>query len=75
MPFVASLLYLVVFSTVIAFAAYLTLLGRIGAARAGYATVMFPVLALLISTAFEGYQWTLFALAGVVLVAAGMCWC
>jgi drug/metabolite transporter (DMT)-like permease len=61
MPFVLSLAYLVVFSTVIAFAAYLTLLGRIGAARAGYATVLFPVLALLLSSWFEAYHWTLFA--------------
>ena len=41
------------------------------AARAGYATVIFPVFALLISTGLEGYRWTLFALAGLVLVAVG----
>jgi len=66
-----SLLFLAVISTVIAFAAYLTLLGRIGPARAGYATVTFPVLALLISTALEGYSWTPFAIAGLALVALG----
>lgn len=66
-----SLAFLAVISTVIAFGAYLTLLGRIGTARAGYATVMFPVFALLISTAFEGYAWTWFAIAGLALVALG----
>jgi drug/metabolite transporter (DMT)-like permease len=66
-----SLLFLAVISTVIAFAAYLTLLGRIGPARAGYSTVMFPVLALLISTALEGYSWTPFAITGLALVAFG----
>lgn len=58
-------------STVLAFAAYLTLLGRIGAARAGYATVIFPIFALVVSTFLEGYEWTGFALAGLVFVAAG----
>jgi drug/metabolite transporter (DMT)-like permease len=66
-----SLLFLAVVSTVIAFWAYLTLLGRIGPARAGYATVVFPVLALLLSTVVEDYVFTLTALAGLVLVLAG----
>jgi drug/metabolite transporter (DMT)-like permease len=70
-PYLGSLVFLAVISTVVAFAAYLTLLGRIGAARAGYATVIFPVFALLVSTFLENYQWTPFALAGLVLVAAG----
>ena len=71
LAYVGSLLFLAVVSTVIAFVAYLTLLGRIGAARAGYSTVMFPVLALLISTALEGYAWTPFAIVGLALVALG----
>jgi drug/metabolite transporter (DMT)-like permease len=66
-----SLIFLAVVSTVIAFAAYLTLVGRIGSGRAGYATVVFPIFALLISTALEGYQWTLTAIAGLALVIVG----
>lgn len=69
--YLGSLVFLAVISTVIAFAAYLTLLGRIGAARAGYSTVMFPVFALLVSTALEGYSWTAYAVAGLALVALG----
>ncbi|MER8480151.1 DMT family transporter [Mesorhizobium sp. M1163] len=69
--YIGSLVFLAVISTVMAFAAYLTLLGRIGGARAGYATVIFPVFALLISTALEGYAWTAYAIIGLVLVAAG----
>ncbi len=68
---VGSLLWLALFSSVAAFWAYLTLLGRIGAARAGYATVMFPVFALAISTVFEGYVWTLPAVVGLIAVMAG----
>lgn len=71
LPYVLSLLYLVVFGSVIAFWAYLTLIGRIGADRAGYVNLVFPLVALLISTLFEGYQWSLAALLGMVLVVLG----
>lgn len=53
------------------FTAYLLLAARIGAARAGYATVLFPVVALAISTVAEGYSWTPNALAGVALTLLG----
>jgi len=69
--YVASLLFLAVFATVIGFWTYLTLLGRIGADRAAYASVMFPVVALALSTLFEGFQWTPAAAVGVALVLCG----
>ena len=69
--YVASLLYLALFGSVIAFGAYLTLLGRIGADRAAYATVLFPLVALAISTFVEDYVWSAPALLGVALVLAG----
>lgn len=67
----ASLVFLAVVATVVAFAAYLTLLGRVGGARAGYATVLSPIFALLISTGFEGYRWTFLAIVGLAFVVAG----
>ena len=69
--YISSLVFLAIISSVIAFAAYLTLLGRIGADRAGYATVMFPVIALLISTIMEDYHMSLLAVAGLALVLLG----
>jgi drug/metabolite transporter (DMT)-like permease len=69
--YVGSLLWLALVASVAAFWAYLTLLGRIGAARAGYATVMFPVFALAISTVLEGYVWTVSAAIGLGLVLVG----
>jgi drug/metabolite transporter (DMT)-like permease len=69
--YLASLAWLVLVSTVLAFLTYLTLLGRIGAARAGYATVLFPAFALLISSFVEGYVFTPLALIGLALVAFG----
>ena len=55
----------------LAFVSYLSLIGRIGPGRAAYATVIFPVFALLISANFEGFEWTWLALAGLALVMAG----
>jgi drug/metabolite transporter (DMT)-like permease len=71
LPYVVSLVYLAVFGSVLAFGCYLTLLGRIGADRAAYATVLFPVVALAISTVFEGYRWTGPALMGTGLILIG----
>ncbi|MCX5570738.1 DMT family transporter [Kaistia nematophila] len=71
LQYIASWLWLSLLSSVIAFFAYLTLLGRIGSGRAGYSTVLFPVFALLISTFAEGYHWTIFAIAGLALVMVG----
>ncbi len=69
--YVISLVYLIVFGSVIAFGAYLTLLGRIGAHKAGYAMVMFPVVALVLSILFEGLTVDAATITGVVLVLAG----
>jgi drug/metabolite transporter (DMT)-like permease len=69
--YVISLAYLAVFGSVLAFGAYLTLLGRIGAHRAGYTVVMFPVVALLLSALFEGLQLTPRIGAGVALALTG----
>lgn len=69
--YVGSLLYLAIPGSVIGFTAYLTLVGRLGPERAAYCTVLFPVVALNVSAFFEGYQWTLPALLGLVLVMLG----
>ncbi len=69
--YVGSLLWLAVLGSVVAFGCYLTLLARIGADRAAYAAVVFPIVALIISTVLEGYAWTAPALAGVILILGG----
>lgn len=71
MGYVISLFYLAVFGSVIAFGSYLTLLGRIGLDRAAYVTVLFPIIALLLSTLFEDLQWGIPQLFGVALVLFG----
>lgn len=69
--YIASLIWLIVVSTILAFWAYLSLIGRIGAARASYATVMFPIFALLLSTVMEGYRWSFLSILGVALALTG----
>ncbi len=71
LPYIASLLYLAVFGSVVAFTAYFMLLNRVGAAVAAYTTVSTPVVAMLLSTLFEGYRWTWIAGLGVALAAFG----
>ena len=69
--YLISLLYLAVFGSILAFAAYLTLLERVGAARAGYVGVMVPVVALAISGVVEGFAWGPTTFLGIAVVVAG----
>jgi drug/metabolite transporter (DMT)-like permease len=69
--YVASLAYLAVFGSIVAFVTYLTLIKRIGAGPASYTGVITPIVAMLVTTLFEGYRWTGVAIAGVALAAAG----
>jgi drug/metabolite transporter (DMT)-like permease len=69
--YLGGLLYLSVIGSFLAFGVYFTLLGRIGAARAGYTTVMYPVVALIVSTFAENYRWTLLAVLGLAAVLTG----
>jgi drug/metabolite transporter (DMT)-like permease len=71
LPYLAGLAYLAVFGSVVAFACYLTLLGRIGPDRAGYVTVLGPAVALTVSTFVENFQWTGVAALGLLAVLAG----
>jgi drug/metabolite transporter (DMT)-like permease len=69
--YLLSLAYLAVFGSILAFGAFLALLGRIGADRAGYVTVAIPIVALLLSACFEGLQWRVSLGAGILLCLAG----
>lgn len=69
--YIGALLYLAVFGSVIAFGAYFTLVGRIGASNAAYSTLLFPLVALSFSTVYEGYSWQVNAVAGLLLILVG----
>ena len=69
--YIVSLFYLSLFGSALAFGAYLTLMRRIGADRASYTAVAIPVVALLLSTAFEQFRWQLQTFLGVALCLGG----
>jgi len=69
--YVLSLAYLALFGSVFAFGAYLTLLKRVGAGPSSFVAVATPVIALALSTLFEGYRWTWVSAAGLVLAVFG----
>ena len=69
--YVGAWLYLAIPGSVIGFTAYLMLVGRLGPERAAYCTVLFPLVALTISSVVEDYRWTPPALAGLALVMVG----
>lgn len=69
--FYYALLYLAVFGSVLAFGAYMKLLQRIGSDKSTYVVLVYPIVALGLSTLFEGYTWTVIAAAGVALVLIG----
>ena len=69
--YVWSLLFLAIFGSAIAFGCYLLLIRKIGSARAAYSSVLFPVVALAISTFLEDYQWSILAVVGISLTIVG----
>jgi drug/metabolite transporter (DMT)-like permease len=69
--YVLSLAYLALFGSVFAFGAYLTLLKRVGAGPSSFVSIATPVIALALSTLFEGYRWTWVGAVGVVLAMSG----
>ena len=71
LPYVASLAYLAVVGSVVAFGAYLTLLRQVGPGPASFVGVATPVVAMLLSTLVEGYRWTWTGALGVALAIAG----
>ena len=69
-----AMLYLALCGSVIAFTAYFTLINRIGPGKAAYTGVLTPVVSVLLSMRFEGYQPGAVGLLGMVLCLAGVVW-
>ena len=70
-PYISSLVFLAFFGSVLGFGFYLRLLNNIGADRASFVYIITPVVALSLSTLFEGYIWGMQNSIGVVLVFIG----
>ncbi|MBC2664662.1 EamA family transporter [Novosphingobium flavum] len=67
-----GVLYLGLVGSVLTFPLYFELIRRWGAGRAAYNGVATPVIAMLLSTLFEGYRWTALAVGGSLLALAGL---
>lgn len=68
----AGVFYLAIFGSVVSFPLYFGLIRDIGPGRAAYNGVLVPVVAMGLSTLFEGYNWSGLAIAGSVLALLGM---
>lgn len=69
--FIYSTLYLAIIGTVVAFGFYFHLLGRIGAAKASFTSIVSPAIAVLVSGVFENFQLTSLVMMGVTLILIG----
>ena len=69
--YLLSLVYLSIFGSIIAFGAYLTLIGKIGADKASYVLIVIPVIAVTLSIIFEGYQFGWPVIMGMFFILGG----
>ena len=67
-----GLVYLSVVASSLAFFLYYRIIRVIGPARAAWSSVLIPIVAMLLSTLFEGYRWSPLALAGGALGLIGL---
>lgn len=70
--YIGGVLYLSIIGSVVTFPLYFRLMRDIGPGKAAYTGVVIPVVAMVLSTIFEGYVWSMLALAGGVLVMVGL---
>ena len=70
--YLLGVLYLGVFASAVAFTCYFAVIRAVGPAVAAYSGVITPVLAMALSTVFEGYHWSPLAAAGGGVTFAGL---
>jgi len=70
--YLAGIAYLGLVGSALTFPLYSQLIREWGPGPAAYNGVAVPVVAMILSTLFEGYQWSLLAGAGAVLAMAGL---
>lgn len=68
----AGIAWLGLAGSVVTFPLYYTIVRRIGAGRAAYNSIAVIIVAMVISTVIEGYQWSAVPISGAVLALTGM---
>jgi len=64
--------FLAIVGSVVTFPLYFKLIRELGPGRAAYNGVLVPVVAMGLSTLFEGYRWTALNISGAVLAMIGL---
>lgn len=72
LEYLAGVFYLAAAASAVAFILYFTVLREVGAGKAAYSGVLVPLVALGLSTLFEGFEWSGLAVAGAALALAGL---
>ena len=67
-----GLAYLGVLASALAFTLYFGIIRAVGPGRAAYSSVLVPIIAMGLSTLFEGYRWATLAIAGGVVALTGL---
>jgi drug/metabolite transporter (DMT)-like permease len=67
-----GLFYLGLLASALAFPLYFAVMRAVGPGKAAYSSVLVPILAMALSTMFEGYRWSTLAVAGGLLALAGL---
>jgi drug/metabolite transporter (DMT)-like permease len=70
--YLGGVLYLSIIGSVVTFPLYFDLIRKIGPGKAAYTGVLIPVIAMMLSTIFEGYSWSLLAASGAALAIIGL---
>ncbi len=70
--FLAGLVYLAVVASAVAFSLYYAIIRAVGPGKAAYNGVAVPLVAMGLSTLFEGYRWSLLAGVGGLLAIIGL---
>ena len=67
-----GILYLGLAGSVVTFPLYYGLVRKVGAGQAAYSSVIVPVVAMVLSTLFEGFVWGPLPIAGALVTLVGM---
>ena len=70
--YLAGIVYLAIVGSVITFPLYFSLVREIGAGKAAYSSVLVPAVAMILSTIFEDFQWTVLPAAGAAIAMLGL---
>jgi drug/metabolite transporter (DMT)-like permease len=70
--YIGGVLYLGIIGSVVTFPLYFRLIRDIGPGKAAYTGVLIPVIAMILSSLFEGYRWTPLATGGAIFALIGL---